>query len=263
MTDTDTDLLHLHRQIVLRPDDLDLRGVHADRLEDLGRHERAEIIRVQLAMTSHVEHKPRSITVSLHGCPHQEWQARWRELCDRNKQLLQLAHDHAWATFPAWVSGWRWHNGFPDRLTCTCADWERSGPALVLQHPVAQVTISDKEPHRHVDAAGEAVYVWVCYPGDFYATEHQPDHITSDLFALLPPESFDGRNACIFRTRQTAIDALGAAALSQARRDARLIAPCEQCQGAGHVSPGKLLPAGGFDCTCPDCQGKGWRTVES
>lgn len=101
---------------------------------------------------------------------------------------------------------------FAEELDCTCQQWLTHGPALVRAHPLARVGLTDRRSLEASDGFG-----WCCYPGSFYAMEHNPDHLPESLFQRLPPISFDGSNYCLFSTSQDAIDALSSACLAWAR----------------------------------------------
>lgn len=147
----------LLRTICERPEDDCARLVFADWLEEQGEGERAEFVRVQVAVEPW-----RSICAHHDGgrtkCPGCVLRRREREL------LHHIGHWHAWtASIPTtdaianldtppnverdWSPRWwvRFRRGFIASVRTTAALWLAHGPAIVAVQPVERVRLSDWE----------------------------------------------------------------------------------------------------------------------
>lgn len=246
----------LIRRVCLAPDDDTPRLIFADWCDDQGEQERAEFIRVQCLLASRY---PPSIDDRLH-CVN-PWRAgvnmvsiagvpkgtpvvacKACETCADMKRLRHLEDEllpTVGCPFPAdeWMDlydrgnpGIHWRRkdgsqcfncvaerGFVAEVSCDCQAWLAHGPAIVRQQPITRVVLSDTTFTREGAGLREAMFR-----------------------ANIPVEMSQAD-----------------AALLWARREAGLDVACKECHGKGYVSPGKLLPAGGFDCACPACQGTG------
>jgi len=222
-----TTLDNLLRGICEYPADTHRRLVYADACEDAGDIDRAMFIRVQCEIAARGE-----VRCSKTGDVLEWYKFTSRCRCEacklRRTEYMSSRRHVVWDWSVPGIYRETYKRGFVETVWCETSVWERAGASIVSEYPVTRAELSDKQPSLHIGAAAEEVfYVWRCYPGDYYATEHYSDHITSELFSFLPPESFDGRNACIFRSREAAIDALSTAALTWARSVAEL-PPLEQ-----------------------------------
>lgn len=108
------------------------RLVYADHLEDAGESERAEFIRVGIA----VSHRPEG-----------EYCNRFHDYqaCDCvHCREAQLEQRHG--TFA--IEGVRtiWSRGFIVEIRAPLADLLEHGPAIVAEHPVERVRVTDREP---------------------------------------------------------------------------------------------------------------------
>ncbi len=100
------------------PDDDAARLVYADHLEDQGRHERAELIRVQVGLTRGYD--PTAAA--------------------RETELLTLHGDNWREEVPAWARpGSNFHRGFVAEVRCTVVDWVAGGADLVARTPIEEV----------------------------------------------------------------------------------------------------------------------------
>ncbi len=87
------------RAIRAKPEDDLPRLIYADALEESGASERAEFIRVQVALANTAEHDP-----------------QFRVLEDREHELLGK-HEETWIGRPdSWAQEWTWHRGFIDEV---------------------------------------------------------------------------------------------------------------------------------------------------
>jgi uncharacterized protein (TIGR02996 family) len=114
----DTTSTALLRYVCEHPEDDDARLIYADCLEDQGRPERAELIRVQVDLAR--DYDPTAAAretelLTLHG-------DRWRE---------EVA---AWAR-----PGSNFRRGFVAEVRCTVVDWLAGGDDLVARTPVEEV----------------------------------------------------------------------------------------------------------------------------
>jgi uncharacterized protein (TIGR02996 family) len=111
------------RDICEHPDDEAPRLVYADWLDEHGRPERAEFIRVECELEHTEEHSP-----------------RWRQLSVRQLALIR-AHKKEWAApFKGWTYSTRFRRGFvemvllsPKQFTARAAELFRLAPVRILQ----------------------------------------------------------------------------------------------------------------------------------
>ena len=172
---TDT-LAGLLATICREPGNIDARLVYADCCEESGDVERAEFIRVQCRL-----HSPEGVRVKCGRIRSRPWcsdpECHWCDLNRRERDLL-AANFGGWTDClpdtlvtkqcphcadqqADWETGVvecrrcectgvvsdpnniDFRRGFVEQVECSCADWLKHGPAIVLATPVVQVTLSD------------------------------------------------------------------------------------------------------------------------
>jgi uncharacterized protein (TIGR02996 family) len=124
--------------IIANPSDDVPRLVYADWLEEQGQGERAEFIRIQIALANWPCECTSEERVYHDECRCKEkakLQRRELELLPRQYVATGLACDDIWFT-----------RGFVSRVRITCDDWSEHGRELVRQHPLERVELSDKRP---------------------------------------------------------------------------------------------------------------------
>jgi uncharacterized protein (TIGR02996 family) len=125
--------LALLKDIIENPDDDTPRLRYADWLEGHGQPERAEFIRVQVALAS----------MSLgHSSPDQL--ARYCQLQDRNRELLDQ-HRDAWAasfTGPG-VREVHFNRGFVEKIEATATAFACRGAAWAAATPLREVKLTE------------------------------------------------------------------------------------------------------------------------
>jgi uncharacterized protein (TIGR02996 family) len=132
----------LLRRILEDPADTTARLVYADLLEEQGEADRAEFIRAQCQpgeLDRHASAWPRWVTL---------WHAPVRGFTDR----LPGPDWHYLLVEPAPIGTEPWallRGGFVEKVVCGSPAWLDHGPAVVAQHPVTQVTLTDYQLARH------------------------------------------------------------------------------------------------------------------
>jgi len=141
------------RDILAHPEDDTPRLVFADWLEENGRPERAEFIRVQCELARlNTPHKPRPLC----GCRPCVLTRRQLELetGDRKTARLPLVNwnevfAREWPLPAPGDSRWstKWRRGFVHALTCSAEDWLFHGRAILDRRPVYEVSLTEWRPH--------------------------------------------------------------------------------------------------------------------
>ncbi len=149
--------------VIADPEDVGVRLVYADWLEEHDEPERAEFVRVQVELAAWVgrdeEHCPK--------CgQHWRWRvgAGWGEWSDcqgghrwcsvrylalrRREQELIGAHGHEWCPVPIRPFHGAYRRGFVEEVALTCAKWLAHGRELVRLAPLRVVRLTDREPHE-------------------------------------------------------------------------------------------------------------------
>ena len=219
MTTTDPVLASLHAAVVANPEDLVVRLVLADYLEEVGEADRAEFIRVQIELA-----KPfiepddarllcRRERVLLHDFKLDMWQAfaswtpsNWTMTTHAHEMKFRVGVKEGTQDIWCWV-----RRGFLEEAECLESDWLTHGPAIVQEHPIRRVVLVDKEPHP-ANICGVTKFDW---------WTNMYDRELSNIFWVA--EYIDLWNAIIrprFATRQAALDALSSVAIKWARRKA-------------------------------------------
>lgn len=116
--------------IIEAPDDDGLRLIYADWLEEQGRGDRAEFIRIQIELWKRYSSDARFVD------------AEGKRLVDRGLKLLEVAAVKDWAHFPGYVCFWQWKRGFVECVTCEGSDWPKCAGLLLSQHPIQEVTLT-------------------------------------------------------------------------------------------------------------------------
>ncbi len=127
--------------------DADLpRLVYADWLDENGDPARAEFLRVQCELATRPDHDP-----------------LYRELEDREHELLS-EHEPAWAgELPKYATEWEWRRGFVEEFAATCGRLSRIASEVTAAHPV-----------RHVRCTGHEVDDYTSYPTDWLEADWLP-----------------------------------------------------------------------------------------
>ena len=135
------------------PDDDAPRLQLADRYDDDEQHERAEFVRVQIALAE-IERLPHFVsdTQGLHQ--------RERELLQKYCYLWLPVDGDWWCEnienppTPVERIGATFRRGFVHSITCTAADWFAHADAILSQHPVRAVTLTTWPEHHYLAKCG-------------------------------------------------------------------------------------------------------------
>lgn len=169
-----SDRAALLRAIIDNPDEDTARLVYADCIEEEGDDARAEFIRVQVKLATMPEPlRAKKLQVAIRITeeliddswalravenPEPTIRERRREvLADRELELL----DANWCAWrfdlppdlrPFLLGAIRamYRRGFISRLTCTWDQWQAHGAAIVAEHPVTDLLITDREPRSSI-----------------------------------------------------------------------------------------------------------------
>ena len=172
----------LLRAILDDPRDDAARLIYADRLEEIGEEERAEFVRVQLALAGMEdcptsEREPFSFILCRLGCERCTLRLREVELLEAP---VTSRFDGDMNCAEGWSGGtrkshwgiaafkdlqktgllykgndgrrpleWELRRGFVAAVTCTCRDWEAHGPRIVAAQPVETVVLADLRSAWH------------------------------------------------------------------------------------------------------------------
>lgn len=158
-----TDGPSLLRAILEHPGDTTVRLVYADWLDENGDGERAELIRVQVAMARFPE-------THCGPCIRETSPCRPCVLRARSSALLTfISRDVFWLSLSedGWTengtvsvrgttlaSQWRflWDRGFAHYLRCPFAGWQQHGVVIVSQHPIQLLNFREPQPVQGVFA---------------------------------------------------------------------------------------------------------------
>lgn len=209
----------LLEDILANPLDDGLRLIYADWLEDNGKPERAEFIRVQIGAAacktcggrSHSAGRPGLACLDCLGLR-------------RGEHNLLKANGHKWGASDAAVRALQapklsWGRGFLNAINCPLQAWLGYGPEVVRLHPIQLLTITDREPYpsyHDSPLTGEPVTV---YSWGFGEISGETDDITQ---AILPSHVFqrflkENDNRAYFSSREKAVECLGKILLEIAR----------------------------------------------
>ncbi len=137
----------LLKAILANPDDDAPRLIYADWLDENGQEERAELIRVQIALAV------------ADGCPVDDSDYckkfnRWHAMQLRERELLQGPRPDLYENEVCWfhqgdgTDTWRilfrpqWRRGFVHAIICTAEDWIAHAAAILAAQPVREVTLT-------------------------------------------------------------------------------------------------------------------------
>lgn len=137
------------------PDDDTPRLVFADWLTEHGDEPRAEFIRLGIRDGHREYFAAHADACECGGCR------------DRRAMTALLAvHHRHWTNWSLWDNqwprhdlgqNWAWRRGFVHSVTCSGDDWARHGDAVLREHPVREVTLTELV----VDRSGrEAQILW-------------------------------------------------------------------------------------------------------
>ena len=150
----------LLNMVLAQPDDIALRLVYADWLEEHGQEERAEFIRCQVELARIRPEKAGGLTVwssdeaaadDLRSeNPHAErLRRRERDLLGYPNGVCLHCDWHA--PIPHGGFEWEFRRGFVEVVSLPLAAWLEHGPALVRRHPIRELRIPDlSEEECHV-----------------------------------------------------------------------------------------------------------------
>lgn len=116
-----------------------------------------------------------------------------------------------------------WRRGFPASVDCHQEAWLKWGPQIVQRAPVVDISLCDRAPLRYHDEAAQMFWwMWLCYPGGYYATAHSSSHLSVELYRWQSIDAVAGDNHCRYPSKEEALRALRRACLCQARHEAGL-----------------------------------------
>lgn len=202
------------RAIIDDPTDDGVRLVFADWLDEQGENDRAELIRVQIAIAQ------ARIGCTCGRCvPHGQHNngpcAASQVRVKVGSLVIPAMHREAWLLdrlcFPLVVAGLTCVNrrGFVDEIRCTHNQWLTHGTAIVREHPVTRVVLTDREPFLSDGFSGEF----------FWQAGGRPDPtymVHSSIWSFLTSGVLRG-TLKYYPTRETAKDDLFAASIKWAR----------------------------------------------
>lgn len=238
-----TTIDHILADIIASPDDDGIRLIAADWYDENGESDRAEFIRVQVAlanadrscgqfMYSCGELFPTPQQVADGGCE----RCKRLALLDLRERGLLCRHYGCWSgeVFPQGTSDGRslsaepfspvvsvfitglgcnrliFRRGFVAEVQCTLAVWLRYGPAIVRRHPIERVEVLDKQPRETLNPSGKFRWYAVGQWDDVIA----PDMLPTDLFDLI----HDGKPGNLtWPSHQAAMDALSSGVIRLAK----------------------------------------------
>lgn len=209
------------------------RLVYADWLEEQGRDERAEFIRVQIQLARNfvTNSVPDPDVIPVSGGKVALAYARstyrkWKAMKDRERELWAW-HGDEWLGTPlasltklrdgvlsAMV---RIRRGFVESVDCTYSAWLAHGPAIVAVQPVTRVRLTDRKPSF---SSIDGLYDW--YIDDLTRQHTRDACLPAELLDLLDLEFASGGGyqsiwRKSYRTEQVALDALSQACVMWAK----------------------------------------------
>jgi uncharacterized protein (TIGR02996 family) len=205
--------------ICAHPDDDGVRLIYADWLEEHGQPERAEFIRVQIAVTNFQQgHERFRELEKRQAVLFRDYQEQWQEeeLCGLHPTL-----GHGEDEWTCWYTHGVLYRGFLERLTCTWQELEQHVVCLFGQQPIQVVRLSDKKPLAYQTMRpGEQVWAWA---QSTFAGIGAPAGLVPAVFALL--EGYSPRDLHLhFRdyvSRGEALAALSRACVAYGRQRVR------------------------------------------
>lgn len=219
--------------IIAHPADDTPRLVYADWLDDEGRSERAEFIRVQVEVAGYARSKHGVIVCEGKGPPAQagsrkRCKCRPCDLVRRDRELLfrwgtkvipegvNVIMAPTWHKFARTDAGVEFSRGFVRRAFFPLAAWEQHGPALVAAHPVERVEMTDKRPRLpQPNTAPDAARI-----GWFGDKQGDPCDLPLEIWRLLARAHIAGTLWKEYAAEADALDDLSLAALAWAKAEA-------------------------------------------
>lgn len=225
----DPTLAAILANILDHPDEDLPRLAFADRCDDLGLHDRAEFVRVQVEAARLRCSRPRTEVIrepygDRYSAPAAETANRGPcgkcPECDRvtillarEAAMLDVAAVEDWAGFPAayGITDWWYRRGFVAEVKLPAADWVAHADAILQAHPVQRVTLTTwpegtatranrlrkwKQPSR---LGGHVLDSWRAeWPGVAFTLSDLPGHlpgvgerIAAHVAAQLAREDFE------------------------------------------------------------------------
>jgi uncharacterized protein (TIGR02996 family) len=186
--------------VLAAPDDDAPRGIFADWLDEHDEGERAEFIRIQVAIAngfdeSKVPLLQRHRDGSACGCRKCNLHMRQRELLGapfetkwlkdwpfkRTMIFGDFGGERAAAEINRRQPKWEWHRGFIESITCTMADAAQHLAAIVKEHPIRRVEFVDRGSHvQYFPMSGGDAFAGSRWPGIEFVLPPEP--------YLSPPE---------------------------------------------------------------------------
>jgi uncharacterized protein (TIGR02996 family) len=175
----DPQSLSLLSAVAENPDDLAVRLVYADRMEEIGNADRAEFIRVQIRLAELGTPRCERTGVELNV-----WGKVMTPRCrctvcklKRREYLSSRSHIGVgdWlvtSDFWSFFTTDDWHRGFPECVTMACLQWWAAGPELVKTYPIRQLWLTDSSstsaaslwptdpPQASAEARAQAALHW-------------------------------------------------------------------------------------------------------
>jgi uncharacterized protein (TIGR02996 family) len=256
--------------VCLHPGDDTPRLILADWLDEHGRGERAEFIRVQCELAR----TPEWVRAGV-GRIESVLNPRYETLRRRERELL-AARGYGWCD-GLFGTDWKvgggpkgqdnvhvhyfnkleqadtvltFRRGFVEEVTLPAATFLAHAAALFRAAPGRRVTLFGREPSQHPGQSGRGRWYWPIAP----PVSADPRRVPLALWNLLEAHERCDDGAPLWCSRTAALDALAAACLLYGRRAAW---PCPSCKGRGRNGAVPSLPG----WPCPACAGRG-HTVE-
>jgi len=156
--------------IIEHPDDDSIRLIYADYLEDHGDPERAAMVRMGRHTEIHVDSFGRLLSGVMN----------FKQSMVIREMIAELT-----ANMTGLPSRIVVRRGFIAEVHAPLAVLEKHLPALVRQHPIGRVRVTDKEPALQTDGAGY-VYTWWKGSGAIGLPNALWDILTEPAHALFP-----------------------------------------------------------------------------
>lgn len=149
---TQTALQGLLDAILAEPGEDSLRLIYTDLLEENGEPDRAELIRLQIALARHTAATRERLASRLIPAGYILFSKR-QQLMKRERELLP--------PLPDWMAERTFTRGFISDVACSTAAWLEHGKALVREHPVEVVRLLDRAAHRFDRTPANPGWHWI------------------------------------------------------------------------------------------------------
>lgn len=249
--------------ILCSPRDDQIRLIYADWLEEHGDDVRAEFIRAQVRLP-HAEGNCGCESPGYHPdefCERCRLRRRSRTLLHERVPYMRMdpkpERGQVWAGdligFTLYPCSYIFARGFVDTIFCSCQQWTVHGPAIMRQHPITQVILSDRKPRYESNWSlidwrrTWDVEQWRKGPPAGWV--FGPNFVPLEIHTLLRRGKISAglETWRTYDSEEEAQSDLAHAALLWARREAGLEVLC--C-GGRHGWPAD---------PCPECKGTGWK----